>query len=842
VALSSLYGVTVDGLVRVVTGLASAARAGRLRLALSTITAGRARVPDLPPMPSDQALSLGALSEWAPEYTQRSAQKAFATIKLSLLFGAFTFVLGIVCLRLLLGPADPDTGGLVASTEPFGASASATREAPTVERKPTRARLLPFSAAPTFLGKAVPVEAADAADGCPDAVDDLEQIARKLAITDDPAESVYRLWEHAVETAAMGWYLTDASTRTELAQGVEKVLFEASDMPSVADRLLDELIPPTGPMSEPLDLLRGAWKSGMLGAIAGDTVHPAFTRQGALTRLVVVLGHNLPAEDQSFRNTSLSWLEGAISKLVDRLSIGAHSVDAWELWLAAQREVRGRSPRSGLLLVALRTLLETSGDLSRPGSMQNVFGRLLSLLDYESDPEVRAAVLAWLLAIDSVSAQDLWVVTSLLATFDWAPWFTEEMVVPADADELYRRRMHDRIARRWPAGASVEPSPVEDGQILHVDQQAWSRWLEVWERLDKKGVERAPEPLMVQLLSLSVLNEAAAALASHQTAEADRKLDELQPRALWALLESPGGQSRLRVGQATSADGIWREQYLAAKRNLNERLEWLRTMRTQAGTDLGPSDGQLLVKEAYRGSPAEVRSMAQALVTERFASGMTVVMELLDQLPDAPRIESTSDLIRRVTGYSLPPARSESWASEVRLALVQHALLLRKGGADTIDRLSRAVIASYLSRVTLIRGDDRQAAATSPDEAGQQLAQAWDQVLAKSMDGKVVAAELGLIRQRDAVRLQLATGPIQDFVAAQLSVLDRLALQVRIEQPDRVGVLEEQVGDRARERRSVEDVLQQAVMVELAIAELWRMRLDQSVMQQASHASKEGMP
>ncbi|NIQ56501.1 MAG: hypothetical protein GWN71_09645, partial [Gammaproteobacteria bacterium] len=63
-----------------------------------------------------------------------------------------------------------------------------------------------------------------------------------------------------------------------------------------------------------------------------------------------------------------------------------------------------------------------------------MLGRLLGLVDFESSRVVKERIAALLADQDRYSSRDVWVLTSLLARSDAVPWFSEDLVLPADAD------------------------------------------------------------------------------------------------------------------------------------------------------------------------------------------------------------------------------------------------------------------------------------------------------------------------------------------------------------------------------------------------------------------------
>src|SRR5690606_34980936 len=114
-------------------------------------------------------------------------------------------------------------------------------------------------------------------------------------------------------------------------------------------------------------------------------------------------------------------------------------------------------------------------------------------------------------------------------------------------------------------------------------------------------------------------------------------------------------------------------------------------------------------------------------------------------------------------------------------------------------------------------------APSSPQAAAALLAQAWlDKATLFSARDPVPDTPAGL-RRRNATRLRLADGPIQTMVAHQLAILDAITYITVAEQPELRDAAIEQLRESAAIRDRLENVLEQAVEVERAIARLWRL-------------------
>jgi hypothetical protein len=497
-------------------------------------------------------------------------------------------------------------------------------------------------------------------------------------------------------------------------------------------------------------------------------------------------------------------------------------------------------------MLAAQRVLQTDTDLARPGPSVNVLGRLLLIADFRQSPVVKDALGRWFDAPpERVSDHDLWVLTSLLAQSDTAPWFGEDLVLPDRAGKLFRNRIRDRIAGRWPpVREAEEQTRIAQGRGISVDARLAARWRAVLELTIGQPPGRGEEDLAAQLLIACRVNEAAALLAGRKPEEATAVIGGIEavltggvagddsarvsPGTLPARLRPPGADvAPNRRGRAVGPDGEWAGAYESARRSADEKLKWLSALRASKGTDLGPIDAEVFVHEVYLGSPHEVRSLARSILDPLFVAGPNVAMEMLDQFPDAPRNEGVSETIRRLTGRVLPPARSEMWQAEARLALLHHALSLHPAAGSIVDGLAQLLIESYAGRISAQQQEFALALTLrTPQDAAAQLADVWQERAGALVASRPLPDDLAGLQRRRAMRHRLAEGPIQMLVADQLTVLDYLTYVTVAEQPGLREAARKVLADSAEARAESGHVLQQAIEAERTISRLWALRMD----------------
>jgi len=836
VSLAADYAVSVQGLLRVMTGLSAYARSGGPRLDVAAITEGL----DGPVQPAagaaaDQASAKQWIDRLTPELRDKTPR---STLKLAVLFGLLTIFCGTIVYRVLFVtvPAPPPQVDVSPRPRVEAPPGAATPQPPA----PIRQRPASFSETPTFQGQALTAEAAAAADNCPQLVGEIELIGRKIAIADEPSEAVYRGWDVSLETAATGWVLVDQRLLEHISEAILEGLYAASDSPSVTDRLLLSLTPPSRRLDEAVDVWRGAWITATLATVASSRGLPPAVVQRARIQLDLAIGGPLQPGGDPFRAGAGAWLDQIAATLVDAMEFNPQTYDLWEFWIAAQRRL-GRGERfDEALMNAIELILLTSTDLARAGPSVNVLGRLVSLADFRSSPVVRDRFLSMFGEDSGIDSRDLWVISSLLTNGAATAWFGADLVLAEDADWMLRRRIADRIGDRWPPEATAGREHVARVRGIPVDPELAARWLTVFEQIEALAPSTNDEDRVAALLTASRLNEIAVRLSVGDADEATRQLDLLERGAPPAPLPKSAGPStgfRPRPprgpapvgapgspGAGAGRDGVWAVAYEDAGRRGDERLNLLASLRDAPGDDLGPVDAEVFVRAVYRAMPAEVRTLAREILTDRLSGGPTVAMELLDQFPGTPRTQATSDLIRRVTGWRLPTARSESWPVDARLALVRHVIAL-VSPANTVDELMEAVRDSYDSRRSCLDSNWMPSQRAAP--AAAELAEAWRQ-RALAVTTRVryrVPGDEAEIQRRHATRLRLADGPLQMFVASQLALLDQMAYMAVA---DQAGLRDPAIGvliDSARRRSRMSHVLAQAVEAERAMNRLWRLQI-----------------
>jgi hypothetical protein len=836
VSLAAAHNITVQGLIKVIVGLGEYARAGGARLGVAEITAGASRVVP----PSATSDSIDTTAEWlarvAPELNNESP---WAAVKLSVLFVVLLAIAALLAVPVLFRSAPEPP--VVSNHEHVVVSDTRVddeRSLPPVDPESTESppRLAAFDVPPMFGPIPPPADAAAAADRASELPAGLDNVGRRIAISAEPSDAVYRDWDAYVEQASIAWPLLDELATASVRRAIIDALISASDSPAVSDRLLSNFVAPATPLTEPLDVWRGAWRAGMLAEMSRNPLLSTSVIDRVQSHLEASLPDRPAASIADFEAAAGAWLDRAAPMLVDRTETDDRAYERWQLWITAVSALHDDELLNASVVRAIESLLRTRIDLSRPSATVDVLGRLLSMADLESSPVVRDAFYSWFEDVQGIQSGDLWVTGSILVLQRRPPWFTADLVLPADANELTRRRFADRTMNAWPGIIEPHNSEAPAGRGVVVDDERASRWTELLDRSLRQRIVPDSSQYMRKLLVASFLNEAASLLAADRRDEADAALaqatDALEDRALERsapIVPMPPGQPvqiPAQTGQVFEVDGVWAQAYADLGRDAQERMNQLRVLRRTAGRDLGPIDAATLVREAYRASPREVRELAQSIVVEVFSRGPNIAMQMLDQFSGSSPSPALSTAIQSLANRVLPPASSADWRREARLALLEHAIELRASRADAIDEMSGKLASSCAIQIEALDSSRAAMGLRTAHDAAAVMVEALRSSAQSLMVTQPVPDTLEALDQRHATRLRLASGPLQQFVAHRLSALELLTYITVAEQPamrrQAAGVLT----DAAEARRAMEHVLEQAMSIEQTMNRIWQIRMN----------------
>ncbi len=828
VALAAAHGLSVQGLVRVVTGLSEYAKSGGPRLGVEEITSGEGRI--------ESSLVAASVDADEPMFyiapsNQLLEEQTWTKIKLSFLFGSITMIIMIVIAWIALFPSK-DVPPEINKADLRVVDSSPINNVNTIPnpQAPSR-RIANFNPMPTFLGEAIPVAAAEALNKCADFPDELDLIARKITISSEPSLTVYRDWKVIIETIGDAWLLLDDQTQEALNVAILEVFYAAADKPSVSDELLSSLTPITSRFSKPIDIWRSLWIVIELQKLIDRKDLAAAVIDRANVQLDVAIDDQYNDTSAGDMTSADIWLNQAAYALIAVSEYEENIYDFWECWLRAQRYVAQGERLNSSLMRTIKAIMQTPTDLANPGPSINVLGRLLSMMDFRASPIVKQSVRDLFDDQANIDTDDLWVLTSLLEQSQIAPWFSDDLVIAYDANWVYRRRTADRIMQRWPDDADKEIFSADVIRGLAVDPTLGPRWIALVEQILSDPIPDRRQAVMEQLLITCWLNETAIRLVADKTIVARELINRAESAIVSEnsdIFDRPRRFSGdTRPGQAIGNDAQWAVAYEEEGRNAAEKLRLLRILSDEAGTDLGPIDAELFVNIIYRGSPQEVRAVAGSILADQFSNGQNVAIEMLDQFPGVSPSGMLSDAITRMTGKLLGPVRSTSWKSEVRLALVEHCLKLQPGGNSLINLLSELISESYLNRTASLKGLLRPiAGADSPSDAAEQLVQAWRDRAISAIVSEPVPGDLLSLGRRQVTRLSLAQGTLQQFVAHQLAVLDLLVYITSAEQPELADRLRTILSQATGRRSGIDEVLNQATDIERTIMEIWSLRLD----------------
>lgn len=418
---------------------------------------------------------------------------------------------------------------------------------------------------------------------------------------------------------------------------------------------------------------------------------------------------------------------------------------------------------------------------------------------------------------------------------------------------------------RTPHGAqppeASTPPEATDAELLQASappaamDPALAPWLEIATRtIASSSMRPTPEERLFKSARLALINCAAEQHAAGDAPAADetrRRAESLSPYASGVSTSVADLEAQIfrMTAPATSDDGRVAIQFQLARRQPGSPTDALDRLRFRQAP-LGPADCDVIAEVAFYAPTLELRALARRFVDDQSANPF-MVYGLLEAVSRAPRNQSSSEVIERITLRPLPRATVPDWPRAARAALIARLFeMLAPARSGSIDDLSHTLTEAYLqaagasSAPTITDTDGASAqdsrdgvfpradsldGARAPDEppdaqASERLFDVWVVRAAPFRASASGAAHFEeILRRRDA-RLALSKGLAQRFAAQQAAIVELAGFVIARDRPTRAAEVDALLERVRQERRQSHHVFEQIEANEVALARLWMIR------------------
>lgn len=467
----------------------------------------------------------------------------------------------------------------------------------------------------------------------------------------------------------------------------------------------------------------------------------------------------------------------------------------WNGWAQAATALTapGSAERSLAVAAALDAMMLT-GDTDRSPDGA-ALARVVRLAAWrEGSPER-----AWLLrALTSprFDAPALSVLTDALAGSSAARGIDATMTLAPSADAAARAALASRIAAIWEMPLpALSPFAQEWGKVALA---ALSRA----ESLDLGSVGQAPKApdAADALADAAALAWLSAARALHRRSEHDGAAAAVERAADTARPDVTAERAQIEppLTGATS--------WLAEYRSQTEPAQRVRLLET-AGSNhpLSVTDAREVLREAFRGSPREVRAAA-AGAAERLAPTPALAQALLDDLDRLPTGPQLIDLVTIVTGRVIAAESAAQLEARVRAALIEHVLVGGSVDRNVVDELART-----LSEAVAVEAGRRD---TEPAHNA-----------ARRMAARLASVGLGAHHPAPAIQADSNPSPAHALAAALRALARAEAAELSARRPEFGGSAESSVRDMERRWSQATHIHAQLAAAARARVELARLDL-----------------
>ena len=675
---------------------------------------------------------------------------------------------------------------------------------------------------------------AGAAPAVPARVGDWDDVLREAtgAVEDlqkDPEAALAR-FEKVYGEMARKWRETSPDGQVAAVDRLVEFLYRAGAKPGVGEKAVAVIVMASAPLSgagalNADQVLGSAWSAGVLARVERERDLPSPVRLKVQEALRAAFPGSSGPGEATFRAGCVAALAAMPGRIMPDPAKSndaevKRALESWRAWLDGVSAVGGRgSPLyTRTTLLALDGLLTAGADPLRDKATFESIALLATAVSWRKDDESRRWLLRWFEAAN-VASSDLYAVTAALAGRSGAEGVDTSMVLSSSAGEGPRAEMRDRYAAVWGMTAG------ESRDVLV------QRWVDAaageLQALDVSGSSILG--LLEEAHQVARFNKAAALLWAGSVEDVSDLMSPIartvappvRQNQLYGTLINKGQQA----GQAApGAD--WVVRYLGAGHRIPERRELIREVSFAPDALVA----EVLVQEACRGSPAQVRGDAREVVL-RHAHEAAVVHALLEFAALMPITRDNALLVEEVTQTALPPLRHATWRVAVRRALVERLLQQIAGGSELalVDGVSGHLAELYHEPAPVpASADGAEPAPQATPDIGVAVVQhrlKWLREAELLVPSNREPLNLAQMEQRRRARMELAKGRVQEFQAEQLAVCELMAYVCVAEHPARAERAAVVLAELTEERRGARHVFEQLLAGERARMKLWLLRM-----------------
>ncbi len=636
---------------------------------------------------------------------------------------------------------------------------------------------------------------------------------------------------------SLAWIRATPDQLAAAQNAVVDILYRLGSAPEGVNAITHALRALDEPLVRPVpavSVIPAAWSAGLAARLTRERDLPASIAREVQRVLLSPHLRGLSSSGADFSGGGTALLSSLIDPLLPEVDIAKAEDPAlvrtrWHAWSECAAALPLATPeKDRLLTTALDALLKRAPEPTRDRGTYDAIALLAARVSWSERGDSRRTLIDWFDAED-VSGADLNPITNAAVTLAKAPGTDISFILPSSAGEFQRTEIRDRFRLAW---------SIEDP----VDRRAQSKdWADA-ARLELTRAQDGPAEIhFARAVLLSRLNEAAGAIWAGdipRLSDVNRDLDRL---ASAANAPSAGFVPNAEPSEVGSAEDSWLVKYLAAQYNVPARRQLL-AQYTPGDAKLRTAEAGVIINEAFRGAPAEVRILAGE-VARRNAADPAFVNAMLEALPTVPLTTTNVELIAEAVATRLPGAKDPSWRLAARRALVERLLQLAAGAgrARAMDEISDLFAETYHHRARHAGATPKLTAnppadPTAPEAAAppsppaeasaQLLRQQWQTEAARRTPTGREPTTLAQLDSSRSARRRLASGRVQQFAAEQVSLAELMGYVVASERPAKRDKVSAILDSLAGSRRSARHISVQLEAAEEAMLRLWLIRLE----------------